>query len=118
MQIVTLIWKGVLDCHSTVIRSPSTGSDWALELTELLRRPLPCRDLAPLIRRWFSLQKYLGGYKRQPELTETVKMTTMALLQGAPSVLKTASPFTARVNRSTALVPSGRRARSVALLDH
>ena len=41
-------------------------------------------------------------------------MTTMALLQGAPSVLKTASPFTARVNRSTALVPSGRRARSVA----
>ena len=62
--------------------------------------------------------KYLGGYKRQPELTETVKMTTMALLQGAPSVLKTASPFTARVNRSTALVPSGRRARSVALSDH
>ena len=41
-------------------------------------------------------------------------MTTMALLHGAPSVLKTASPFTARVNRSTALVPSGRRARSVA----
>jgi hypothetical protein len=42
-------------------------------------------------------------------------MTTMALLHSAPSVLKTASPFTARVNRSTALVPSGRRARSVAL---
>ena len=44
-------------------------------------------------------------------------MTTMALLQGAPSVLKTASPFTARVNRSTALVPSVRRARSVAIFE-
>ena len=41
-------------------------------------------------------------------------MTTMALLHSAPSVLKTASPFTARVNRSTALVPSCRSARSVA----
>ena len=40
-------------------------------------------------------------------------MTTMALLHSAPSVLKTASPFTARVHRSTALVPSGRPARSV-----
>ena len=37
----------------------------------------------------------------------------MALLHSAPSVLKTASPFTARVHRSTALVPSGRPARSV-----
>ena len=42
-------------------------------------------------------------------------MTTMALLHSAPSVLKTACPFTARVNRSTTLVPSGRRARSVAM---
>ena len=48
-------------------------------------------------------------------------MTTMALLHSAPSVLKTASPFTARVHRSRALVPGGRRARSVAsqtLISH
>lgn len=45
-------------------------------------------------------------------------MTIMALLQGAPSVLKTTSPFNARVNRSTALLPSGRRARSVSHFDH
>ncbi|CAL5228640.1 g11807 [Coccomyxa viridis] len=42
----------------------------------------------------------------------------MALLQGAPSVLKTTSPFNARVNRSTALLPSGRRARVAVSAEH
>lgn len=40
-------------------------------------------------------------------------MVTMALLSGAPTLLKNASPLSSRINRSSSLVPSSRRSVAV-----